>query len=236
MLFDETEFPFSKLHPNAGARLREEISLLPQNLINLSESEQLNDHVANLPDESDIFCGRFDANRAPNAAHMSTGATGQENMPLGADLPARSASRSGSPASQDATPAAAATLHSLQCEPATSPTAVPVVSPPVSAAGEGGMPTASALPQAQQAGSSADIHAADDLPQGAVQQRPKTRLRSGIRKPKVYIDGTVKYGRFTSSGEPRNLDEALHDKNWKEAMDFEYTALMKNKTWHLVPP
>jgi histone deacetylase 1/2 len=28
----------------------------------------------------------------------------------------------------------------------------------------------------------------------------------------------------------------LHDKNWKEAMDSEYTALMKNKTWHLVPP
>jgi hypothetical protein len=55
VVFDETEFPFSKLHPNAGARLREEISLLSQNLINLSESEQLNDHVANLLDESDIF-------------------------------------------------------------------------------------------------------------------------------------------------------------------------------------
>jgi hypothetical protein len=77
------------------------------------------------------------------------------------------------------------------------------------------------------------VHAADDLPQRAVQQRPKTCLQSGIRKPKVYTDGTVKYGCFTSSGEPHNLDEALHDKNRKEAMDFEYTALMKNKTWHL---
>jgi histone deacetylase 1/2 len=28
----------------------------------------------------------------------------------------------------------------------------------------------------------------------------------------------------------------LNDKNWKEAMDSEYMALMKNKTCHLVPP
>ena len=39
-----------------------------------------------------------------------------------------------------------------------------------------------------------------------------------------------------STGEPHDLDEALHDKHWKAAMDFEYEALMKNKTWHLVPP
>jgi hypothetical protein len=53
---------------------------------------------------------------------------------------------------------------------------------------------------------------------------------------KVYTDGTVKYGFFASSDEPRNLEEALKDKNWKAAMDSEYMALMKNKTWHLVPP
>jgi histone deacetylase 1/2 len=40
VVFDETEFPFSKLHSNAGARLREEISLLPFNLLNPIESEQ----------------------------------------------------------------------------------------------------------------------------------------------------------------------------------------------------
>jgi histone deacetylase 1/2 len=71
---------------------------------------------------------------------------------------------------------------------------------------------------------------------GVAQQRPRTRLQSGIRKEKVYTDGTIKHGCFTSSGEPHTVDEALHDKNWKEAMDSEYMALMKNKTWHLVPP
>ena len=65
--------------------------------------------------------------------------------------------------------------------------------------------------------------------------RPQTRL-SGIRKDKVYTDGTVRYTYFTSSGEPQTVDEALNDKNWRRAMDAEYMALMKNKTWHLVPP
>jgi hypothetical protein len=60
-------------------------------------------------------------------------------------------------------------------------------------------------------------------------------LQSGIQKPKVYTDGTFKYGCFTSTGEPQVLDEALHDRNWKQAMDVEYSALMNNKTWHLVP-
>jgi hypothetical protein len=31
------------------------------------------------------------------------------------------------------------------------------------------------------------------------------------------------------------LHEALADENWKRAMDVEYSALMKNQTWHLVP-
>jgi hypothetical protein len=34
VVFDETIFPFSKHHPNAGARLRAEISLLPDSLHN----------------------------------------------------------------------------------------------------------------------------------------------------------------------------------------------------------
>jgi hypothetical protein len=66
--------------------------------------------------------------------------------------------------------------------------------------------------------------------------RPRTHLQAGIRKPKVYTDGTIPYGLYTSTGEPHNLDEALADTNWHNAMDIEYVALMKNKTRHLVPP
>lgn len=58
----------------------------------------------------------------------------------------------------------------------------------------------------------------------------------GIRKEKVYTDGTVKWGLSISTGEPQNLQEALSNKNWKDALDAEYMALFKNKTWYLVPP
>ena len=36
--------------------------------------------------------------------------------------------------------------------------------------------------------------------------------------------------------EPINLHDALANKDWKEAIDNEYNALIKNQTWHLVPP
>jgi hypothetical protein len=36
-------------------------------------------------------------------------------------------------------------------------------------------------------------------------------------------------------GEPETMLEALSDPQWKQAMDDEYHALMKNDTWHLVP-
>ena len=66
-------------------------------------------------------------------------------------------------------------------------------------------------------------------------QRPRTRLQSDIIKAKVFTDGTVHYGNFCSTGEPQNLQEALDDPVWRKAMEEEYSTLMKNQTWHLVP-
>jgi hypothetical protein len=81
-------------------------------------------------------------------------------------------------------------------------------------------------------GSSAPV-ASDALP---IPARLNTHLQQRIHKPKIYTDGTVSIGLFTSSGEPHNHQEALGDSRWKSAMDLEYDALMKNQTWHLVPP
>jgi len=39
--------------------------------------------------------------------------------------------------------------------------------------------------------------------------RPHTRLQSGITKPKVYTDGTVRYANLCAVGEPTSVDEAL---------------------------
>jgi hypothetical protein len=57
-----------------------------------------------------------------------------------------------------------------------------------------------------------------------------TRLQSGIRKPKVFIDGTIRYGNLLIAEEHASLQTALSDPHWKAAMDSEYYALMKNKT------
>jgi histone deacetylase 1/2 len=64
-----------------------------------------------------------------------------------------------------------------------------------------------------------------------------TRLQHGIVKPKTYTDGTVRWGLHSSvnSEEPVSIKAALHDDRWLAAMDNEYTALINNKTWRLVP-
>lgn len=65
--------------------------------------------------------------------------------------------------------------------------------------------------------------------------RPHTRLRSGIVKPKKFIEGTIRYANFCSTGEPQSLQEAMSDPKWTQAMQDEYDALRNNRTWHLVP-
>jgi hypothetical protein len=81
-------------------------------------------------------------------------------------------------------------------------------------------------------GSSAPVSPVDASTQAASQEslRPRTRLQAGVRRPKVYIDDTIRYGFLTSTGEPHTVEEALGDKNWKEAMDVDYNALIKNNT------
>jgi hypothetical protein len=65
---------------------------------------------------------------------------------------------------------------------------------------------------------------------------PGNRLQHGIHKPKVYTDGKIRYSFFSASGEPQHYQEALSDQRWKAAMDTEFGALLRNQTWHLVPP
>jgi histone deacetylase 1/2 len=55
-------------------------------------------------------------------------------------------------------------------------------------------------------------------------------------KPHEYKDGTVRWLLSSATDEPPNLQSALADPNWKGAMDEEFDALMKIKTWKLVPP
>jgi hypothetical protein len=64
---------------------------------------------------------------------------------------------------------------------------------------------------------------------------PTTRLQCGIHKPKIYTDGTVRYGLLMSAEKPNSVHEALFDERRKDAMNNGIDARRKNGTWHLVP-
>jgi hypothetical protein len=78
--------------------------------------------------------------------------------------------------------------------------------------------------------------AASSVPAVYLLPRSSTRLQHGITKPKIYTDGTVRYNMLATSDGPHDLHDALSSTTWKQAMDVEFDALQKNRTWYLVPP
>ena len=59
----------------------------------------------------------------------------------------------------------------------------------------------------------------------------KTRVKNGIFKSKLY--NTEK---SLSLDTPSSVAEALNNHKWKQAMQEEFSALMRNQTWCIVPP
>ena len=71
-------------------------------------------------------------------------------------------------------------------------------------------------------------------PISSSKNKPITRSQHGIFRPnKKYQHGFLT--NVTKPPLPHNPVSALQDPNWKMAMDDEYIALIKNKTWDLVP-
>jgi histone deacetylase 1/2 len=60
-------------------------------------------------------------------------------------------------------------------------------------------------------------------------------LQGGIVKPKQYTDGCIRWCNTCVTGEQSTIQEALSNPCWKQAMQDEYDALLRNHTWHLVP-
>lgn len=63
----------------------------------------------------------------------------------------------------------------------------------------------------------------------------QTRSMDGIFKHKLQFSFNVIKDPSSISPLPRSPHAALKDKNWKSAMNYEYQALVKNRTWDLVP-
>jgi histone deacetylase 1/2 len=80
-------------------------------------------------------------------------------------------------------------------------------------------------------------------PLSAASLRPVTRGLRGIRQVKQRTDGTVAWlaacvaqAVSDPTVEPRHFRDALGIPHWRDAIEQEYDALIKNNTWHLVPP
>jgi len=232
VVFDENIFPFAKLNPNAGARLRAEVSLLPSLFISDTlGGDRVQNHVHNVP-----------TNVSPSLH--------SQNLSTSADIRDTSSEGTGTDFGADMLPTEPSVLLQLPGESA------PTAAAPQSSSHP---PPASPLPtQSERGGNgSSTLPSDDDTPGGSAmagepeeladplppsQQailappaRPATRLQSGIRKPKCYTDGTVRYGLLTAAGEPSSVREAVEHPMWKEAMDAEFMALQRNNTWRLVP-
>ncbi|GMJ08870.1 hypothetical protein HRI_004556200 [Hibiscus trionum] len=80
------------------------------------------------------------------------------------------------------------------------------------------------------------VHEEGDFPSKIVNSHPMmTRAKHGIRKPKVYQVELCSSFNADDIVEPRTIQEALSNENWKAAAQAEYNALLANNTWTLVP-
>lgn len=57
----------------------------------------------------------------------------------------------------------------------------------------------------------------------------QTRVKSGIRKPKAFLNTSV------VPWEPKSFHEANQFPEWRTAMETKFNALVRNDTWVLVP-
>jgi histone deacetylase 1/2 len=258
--FDESVFPFAQLRTNAGALLKAELLLLPSVLRNPSildqENEPRHDHMS-VP-------ANFSLDDSVQEISVAGNPGGNPGADTPADSPAHSlelptASGSGSVPSQSAPHGSAssiATSSLRQPHGATSTAGSPEAGSPLlsravvvdsSSSSESSRPVedpeaalSSAAPDPERSLSSSPVHPGSSVPpqstaESAPVPRIRTRSQSGIVQPKALPVGFIIWGNFCATGEPENLQEALGRAHWKAAMDEEFSTLMHNRTWHLVP-
>lgn len=230
MVFDESIFPFATLHPNAGARLRSEIALLSPTLLNSSVTGGDTVDLSLMPKSTNLlredcpvqeFSDVHDFSRRTACFPESSGLGVQEHahkallLPSAPDHPAEEVAHVGS------------SVDPEQSAPTDAPDAVPAAGSP--AVSEGLSPTSvgnSLLPASS---------AIPEPPMLDLAERPRTRLQNNIVQPKKLFPSMIRYGHFCATGEPETVKEAMSDARWTQAMHDEYSALMRNCTWHLVP-
>jgi hypothetical protein len=209
-------FLFSKLNPNIGARLRSDVALLHPTLFRHDCGDiTIHDHITDDP---------LDTN---NVLEVTGEILRENEEQIGPILPEQDTDLI-LPEQDTAPILPGLILPEQDTDPILPDPILPEQDPsPILPEQD----TGTILPQ--DATSPTSIENSND------DSRPTTRAQRGIHRPRVYTDGTIRYGKhyfLTQSGEPYSVEDALADTNWKNVMDLEYGALIKNKSWHLVPP
>jgi hypothetical protein len=257
VVFDENIYPFAAFHPNVGARLRSEILLLPEHLSPLFHGDNTATDLSNQsPDtcatnstcatDSSVslestgfipFLPGRNLPASPSNSAPATAVTGPATASASDPQHAVTSVLNPTPTPPTNPGAASGGGGSFSIDAATLRTPVG----PASQVGVGMLePTACRVPLAQPPTRSTPSSTTPSAPISTSPAplastvpdpppRPSTRLQHGIRKPKVYQDGTVHWCNSIVT-EPNNLRQALGDSNWKLAMDKEFGALQQNKT------
>jgi len=215
LIFDETQFPFDKLHT-------------PQN----NSYDFLDDKIApyitqtmlpNLPAPSPNSSTSTHA--IPGPSTPSGPSTPAAHVPfIQPTLPSQADDGQQSPQLDRGTHPSS-TAHSRSSIPAG-----PLLpDSPTSSSGPNSSPSSTSSPFPQPPLVS---HPPTPIPSPPISRRPVTRSMNGIFKPKIQHN---LHTSVTKSPLPRNPLSALRDPNWKMAMADEFDALIKNKTWDMVP-
>lgn len=234
VVFDEHIFPFAELHANAGARLRAQINLLPSTLFpssNLDNRGIFNTADHTLPDVTEANAIDDVVPSVVSDVRMQEIGTEQLQVHEQGQVQPKSATK------QYMKPPITTTYQRREKNISTPPSAAlpETATTPFSSAVPSQEPTAAPSPSFQSASESEEHVSLMEGTESAsaaggyIDLRPRTRLQNGTIQ-------RIKYGCLAATSEPQNLAEALGDENWKHAMDAEFEALAKNKTWHLVPP
>ncbi|KAK1682449.1 hypothetical protein QYE76_043297 [Lolium multiflorum] len=246
-----------QLRPNAGALLKAELLLLPSVLRTPSmlnqDNELRHDHMSvsanfSLEDSMQEVSDAGNHGGNPNADSADHSMARQTTSELGS-VPLSSAPH------VPASPSAVASPHQPRGASSTAPSPGPgslsvphaeeadsassTASSRAAADTEDSLPSAAVDPERSLPGLSAQDGSSVPSPsvaQPAPVQRMRTRSQSGIVQPKTLPYGFIRWGNFCATGEPQTLQEALGHTSWKAAMDEEFSALLHNHTWHLVPP
>jgi hypothetical protein len=224
--FDEQVFPFASMRPNAGPTLKAKISLHPT----LFPTHRMGDStidgsMVNSPNAFDVICSSFgvtqqqqateDPGSTPEAPTAPVPASAMETMPI------IGVQESAPNPEADTLPARSPDGESRTSKPAGVSCLVSILDPAPGSSAAGGEQTVADQTQTQDSAPNNNKTSTSSAPSGDTVQ-PRTRLQGGIRKPKIYIDGPIKYSLLKTTGEPHNLEEALHNRDWKQTMDEEF--------------